>query len=154
MPPVASRRSYTIGFKLEVVTYAEENGGNMAAQRKYGISEKVVRGWRKQKDILGQMKKTKKALRSGNKPRWPELEDRLESFVLEKRAEGIALSAEQILLKAVEIAKTLNIQDFTGNPTWCFRFRKRKNLCLRKCKYKYKVFQNGVKFEEEDKILL
>lgn len=35
MPPTQSRRSYTAVFKLEVAIYAEENGGNMAAQRKY-----------------------------------------------------------------------------------------------------------------------
>ena len=104
MPPVASRRSFTAAFKLEVVQYAEENGGNMAAQRKYGVSEKVVRGWRKQKDVLRQMKKTKKALR-GNKARWPDLEDQLESFVLEQRAACRALSTVQIRLKAVEMAK-------------------------------------------------
>ena len=130
MPPVASRRSFTAAFKLEVVQYAEENGGNMAAQRKYGVSEKVVRGWRKQKDVLRQMKKTKKALR-GNKARWPDLEDQLESFVLEQRAACRALSTVQIRLKAVEMAKTLNIQNFNGNATWCFRFMKRKNLCIR-----------------------
>ena len=50
MPPTQSRRSYTAAFKLEVAIYAEENGGNMAAQRKYGVSEKVIGGWRKQKD--------------------------------------------------------------------------------------------------------
>jgi hypothetical protein len=37
MPPTQSRRSYTAAFKLEVAIYAEENGGNMAAQRKYGV---------------------------------------------------------------------------------------------------------------------
>jgi transposase-like protein len=52
MPPTQSRRSYTAAFKLEVAIYAEENGGNMAAQRKYGVSEKVIRGWRKQKETL------------------------------------------------------------------------------------------------------
>jgi transposase-like protein len=53
MPPTQSRRSYTAAFKLEVAIYAEENGGNMAAQRKYGVSEKVIGGWRKQKDPSG-----------------------------------------------------------------------------------------------------
>lgn len=62
MPPVQSRQSFTAGFKLEVITYAEDNGGNMAAQRKFGVSEKVIRGWRKQKDVLRQTRKTKKAL--------------------------------------------------------------------------------------------
>ena len=59
MPPTQSRRSYTAAFKLEVVNYAEENGGNVAAQHKFGVSEKVVRGWRKQKEALCMTKKSK-----------------------------------------------------------------------------------------------
>jgi hypothetical protein len=46
-----SRRSYT-AYKLDVANYAEENGSNMAAQRKYGVNEKVIRGWRNQKGAL------------------------------------------------------------------------------------------------------
>lgn len=80
MPPVQSRRSFTAGFKLEVITYAEDKGGNMAAQRKFGVSEKVIRGWRKQKDVLRQTRKTKKAFRVRT-AFWPELEDKLEDFV-------------------------------------------------------------------------
>ena len=35
-----SRRSYTAVFKLQVVEYAEQNVGNLAAQREFGVSEK------------------------------------------------------------------------------------------------------------------
>lgn len=130
MPPVQSRRSFTASFKLEVITYAEDNGGNMAAQRKFGVSEKVIRGWRKQKDLLRQTRKTKKAFR-GRTAFWPELEDKLEDFVLEQRAACRAVSTVQICLKAVEMAKTLNINNFTANHSWCFRFMKRKSLSIR-----------------------
>ena len=81
MPPAQSRRSYTAGFKLEVIIYAEENGGNMAAQRKFGVSEKLVRDWRKQKDALHQTKKITKAFR-GHTAYWPDLENQLENFVM------------------------------------------------------------------------
>ncbi|KAK6178248.1 hypothetical protein SNE40_013056 [Patella caerulea] len=63
MPSVKTRKSYTAAFKLEVVNYAEENGGNMAAHRVYGVSEKCVRDWRKAKEVLRKTKKTKKANR-------------------------------------------------------------------------------------------
>jgi hypothetical protein len=69
--------------KLEVAIYAEENGGNMAAQRKYGVNEKVIRGWRKQKETLRMTKKSRKAFRV-HAPHWPTLEDQLEEFVRER----------------------------------------------------------------------
>ena len=43
-----------------VVKYAAENS-NRAAERKFGVSEKLVRDWRKAEVTLTAMKKTKKA---------------------------------------------------------------------------------------------
>jgi hypothetical protein len=56
------------------------------SQRKYGVSEKVIRGWRKQKETLRMTKKSRKAFRV-HAPHWPALEDQLEEFVLEQRAD-------------------------------------------------------------------
>ena len=103
MPPTQSRRSFTAAFKLEVITFAEENGGNMSAQRKYGVSEKVIRGWRKQKDVLRMTKKSRKAFRS-HAPSWPELENQLEEFVLQQRAACRGLNTVQLRMKATDIA--------------------------------------------------
>ena len=60
---LTSPQSYTAVFKLEVAIYAEENGDNMAAQRKYGVNEKVIRGLCKQKETLRMTKKSRKAFR-------------------------------------------------------------------------------------------
>ena len=73
MPP--KRKSYTAQFKLQIIKYAAENG-NRATERKFGVSEKLVRDWRKAEETLIAMKKTKKANR-GLKARWPELEERV-----------------------------------------------------------------------------
>lgn len=129
MPPVATRRSYTAGFKVEVLEFAEENG-NMAAQRKFGVNEKLVRDWRKQKDALKKTKKSQKAFRT-HAPRWPELEDRMEAFVLEQRSACRALNTVQLRLKAKAMAEEMKIEDFQGTVSWCFRFMKRKNLAIR-----------------------
>jgi hypothetical protein len=43
--------SYTAGFKLKVIEYAEKHG-NRAAGREFTMSEFNVRYWRKQKDAL------------------------------------------------------------------------------------------------------
>lgn len=120
------RKSYSAAYKLKVVKYAVENG-NRAAERKFGVSEKLVRDWRKAEVILSAMKKTKKA-RRGLKARWPVLEERVHRWVLEQRAAGRRLTIKQLRLHALVVAKEMNIDDFAGGPSWCFRFRQRKRL--------------------------
>ena len=110
MPPTTSRRSYTAAFKLEAIAYAKENG-NRAAGRHYGISEKIVRDWRQTENCLRLTKKSKKADR-GNKARWPVLEEKIESWVLEQRASSRGISTIQIRLKALDVAKEIGIDDF------------------------------------------
>ena len=72
-------------FKLKAISHAIEHG-NRAAAREYNINESMVRKWRKQEDNLRQVKKTKQSFR-GNKTRWPQLEDKLEQWVLNREQE-------------------------------------------------------------------
>lgn len=55
----------------------------MVTGRHFSINEKMVRNWRKQEDELRLTKKSKRAKR-GQKARWPELEDKIETWVLEQ----------------------------------------------------------------------
>ena len=127
MPP--KRKSYTAQFKLQIIKYAAENG-NRATERKFGVSEKLVRDWRKAEETLIAMKKTKKANR-GLKARWPELEERVHRWVIEQRAAGRGLSTVQLRLHAQVVAKEMNITDFAGGPSWCYRFMQRNHLSIR-----------------------
>ena len=77
-----TRKSYDAEFKLNVVAFAKENG-NRAAERKFNVSEKIVRDWRKKEDELRSTKKTKKANRSG-KASWPVLEENLRKWTTVK----------------------------------------------------------------------
>ena len=61
-----------MGFELRVVKFAEEHN-NSAAMREFGIAESNIRVWRKQKDILEKIPKTKRA-RRGDVASFPELE--------------------------------------------------------------------------------
>ena len=128
MPP-AKRKSYTSAFKLQVLEYAKEHG-NRPAERHFGVSEKLVRDWRKKEDVLLTMKRTKRAMR-GHKPRWAALEDEMEEWVNTQRSSARGVSTVQIRLKAQQYAKENQIEDFSGSPSWCLRFMRRKNLSLR-----------------------
>ena len=54
------RSAYDASFKLKIVNYAEIHG-NRAASREFTVPETNVRDWRKQKVVLKDMNKTKKA---------------------------------------------------------------------------------------------
>ena len=56
------RNSYDSAFKLKVIEYAE-NHNNCAAEREFGVTEKMVREWRKKKSELGGARKSAKRLR-------------------------------------------------------------------------------------------
>lgn len=121
------RRAYEAQFKLQVIEHALVNS-NRAAGRHFNISESMVRKWRKQESRLRQVRKTKRSFR-GQKARWPELEDRLAQWVLEQRADGGSVSTVNIQRKAKAIAEEMDIEQFGGGQTWCFRFMKRRGLC-------------------------
>ena len=90
----------------------------------------MVRKWRKQEEDLRQVKKTKKSLR-GHKARWPQLEDQLEQWVAEQRAASRSVSTVTVRMKATALAQDMNINNFRGGPSWCFRFMRRRNLSIR-----------------------
>ena len=124
------RTSYTASFKLAVCSYAEEFG-NRAAGRKYDLDEKNVRRWRQNKTTLKSMPSKKRAMRSG-KARWPELEEQLLAWVVEKRAAGHAVSTQALRLKARNIADETGMDDFKAGTSWAYRFMKRHDLSFRR----------------------
>ena len=69
-----------------MILHAEKHG-NRAVERHLGIGEASVHDWRKAKDSL---RKTKKANRR-YKPGWPQLEDKLQTWVLEQHVVVSAL---------------------------------------------------------------
>uniref|UniRef100_A0A8C8RNE1 HTH CENPB-type domain-containing protein n=1 Tax=Pelusios castaneus TaxID=367368 RepID=A0A8C8RNE1_9SAUR len=117
------RLAYKIPFKLEVVKYAKEHG-NRAAKRHFGPppTEKMIREWRKQEDQLQKLDKTKHTF----------------------------LSTKMIIYEAKRIAVEKGIKDFTGSPSWCYRFMRRSGLAMRtKTRIAQKMPQ-----EYESKILI
>ncbi|CAI5666939.1 E3 ubiquitin-protein ligase UHRF2 isoform X4 [Oreochromis niloticus] len=122
------RLAYEAHFKLRAIRHALQHG-NRAASRKFRIHESMVRKWRKQEDDLRHVKKTQQSFR-GNKARWPQLEDKIEQWVIEQRMAGRSVSTASIRHKANAIARDMKIDDFQGGPSWCFRFMKRHNFSI------------------------
>lgn len=58
-----------------------------------------MRDWRKKKTELVKQPRASRAMRPGREAHWPELEDRLHEWVLDKRSKGIGISGTMIRLK-------------------------------------------------------
>lgn len=124
-----TRKSYPNYQKLEAVNYAEKYG-NAAAAKEFGTDESNIRRWRKQKSVIKAMN-PKKRCRRFRKEFWPELESQLKTWIISRRSENRRVSTTGIRLKAKELAKNLNINDFKGSKCWCFLFMKRHDLSVR-----------------------
>ncbi|CAC5369508.1 unnamed protein product [Mytilus coruscus] len=123
------RQSFTVKEKLKVVAYAEAHG-NRAAGREFTIDEKNVRNWRKLKERLQKMPKTKKANR-GSAPHFPDLEKALMPWVTDRRQQGFALSTTELRLKAIHLSKSLpDLKNFRGSIDWCYGFLRRHDLSI------------------------
>lgn len=122
--------SYTAGFKLKVVAHALEHG-KRAAGRRFDVDEKCVRRWCAQKDALVNTSKTKRAFR-GKPCKFPKLEEELLKYVEEVRGSGYALSTDMLKVKALALARAMNLPalDFKASAGWIRRF-KRKNPSIR-----------------------
>lgn len=130
------RRSYEAAFKLRVVAHAEAINNNRAAERHFGVPEKSVREWRKEKKVLEQMPKAKKTLRGG-KPSNPALEKVLADWIIKCRQNGINVTRDEVRSHA---DKLLNWSTSSKQSTksassgWCTRFLLRHNLKLKRKK--------------------
>uniref|UniRef100_A0A674NL54 HTH CENPB-type domain-containing protein n=1 Tax=Takifugu rubripes TaxID=31033 RepID=A0A674NL54_TAKRU len=127
------RRSYDANFKMMVINEAESSN-NCKAAVKYGVTECNVRRWRAQKDGLKNAHSQRKAFRGPQSGRFQELDRRVCAYVDEKRKDGMPISRAVIQLKAVEIARELNIPtaEFRASLGWWKRMMRRNGLTLRR----------------------
>ncbi|GFS70291.1 pogo transposable element with KRAB domain [Trichonephila clavipes] len=123
------RVSYTADFKLNAVEKANEVG-NREAARLFNVDKSNIRLWRRNKTNFENCDRRKRADRRG-KPHWPELEEEINKWILKETDDGKAVSTVNIRMKARVIAREMNIVNFSGGPTWCYRFMKRNNLVVR-----------------------
>ena len=123
------QNKYTVQFKLAVITFAE-NSNNSAAGQEYGVSEKLVRDWRKISTRILEMPKKRCADR-GKMSKHPEMEKALADWVQESRQHGYIVTRGAICLNALKLAKQIGIKDFKASASWCMWFMKRHDFVLR-----------------------
>lgn len=129
--PKRTRKSYTAETKLKILAFAEIHGFR-AAGREFGCDDKSIRQWSNNKDVLEVLPKNKRA-RRGRSAIWPEIEDSVKAWIIEKRSKDInrRVNTIDIRLEAMKFAKQNQILNFKGSSKWCYNFMKRHNLSVR-----------------------
>lgn len=132
MPPQA-RRQYSALFKRKVILFAEAEN-NVAAERHFGVSEKCVRGWRRQRDQIFACAGTRRSFRGPKQGQYPAVEEAVRKWVGDQRSKSLSVSYEDIECKARAVATELNIArtEFKISKKWVTNFMKRNGLSLRR----------------------
>ena len=129
------RSSYTVREKARAVLIAEEHG-NRAAGREVGVSEKLIRDWRKAKaaGAWQTIVKGKRKLGCGRRAFHPALEAELTEWLRLRRSTGITVSTDDIRRKAKVLGQMARfaVEDSVKfSPNWCYLFMKRNHLAMR-----------------------
>ena len=100
--PKARRSSYNLAFKLKIVAEAEAVENNSEIAREYGISESMIRRWRKDQANLfnGELKMSAKRKTMGcYAPKYPKLDQTLLERFSEQRSqvEFFVLNQNQLI---------------------------------------------------------
>lgn len=113
--PKARRSSYNLAFKLKVVAEAEAIENNSEIARDYGISESMVRRWRKDQANLfnGELKMSAKRKTMGcYSLKYPELDQTLLDWFSEQRSQGKSfVSFDQL----ISVRSCCNVYTNHGN---------------------------------------
>ena len=129
---VCKKRSFDAAFKLKVIDFAEQNT-NRSAARKYGIDEKRVREWKKQKDQLETLNSKKRRLDGGGrKAALPDMEEELVTWIESLRAQNLRVTRSNVQSKALELAQAEGTEDFHASDGWLQKFLKRHSFSLRR----------------------
>ena len=124
------RNAYDVVFKLKVVEFAKSHS-NRAAEREFGVTEKMVREWRnKENKMLTIETQSLKKMRMVLSP-YDDLEEKPTEWVLNICNNGLMVTRTNIRHRALQIAKERGQSDFKASAGWCTRYMRRNNLVLR-----------------------
>ncbi|CAJ0570805.1 unnamed protein product, partial [Mesorhabditis spiculigera] len=131
-PPVEHppRRSYDVGFKLEVAAFAKANSIH-SASRKYDVARKNIQTWIRQREVLqyefeeDDQAKRKRLLGAGRRVRDDKLENDLVTWICERRASGQAVSRSLLQKQAIKMSSD---PSFKASNGWLESFLKRNKM--------------------------
>ena len=125
--PKARRSSYSMAFKIKVIAEAEAVENNSEIAREYGLSESMVRRWRRdQATILsGELKMSAKRATMGRfTPKYPELDQQVMEWFSQQREQGWYLLFLSEILRVFEelndiVFQCVGNRDFDWSEICC-----------------------------------
>ncbi|KAE8741807.1 hypothetical protein FOCC_FOCC012669 [Frankliniella occidentalis] len=119
---------------IGVREHAKMEKSNKAAARKYEVTPKIVRDWRKQEAELLNACSTRRSFRGPKSGKWPELERQLVKWVHDVRGQLCSVSKKMVQREARNLAKDLgmNGNTFKASLSWIDRVMKRNGLIIRR----------------------
>ena len=133
-----TKRSYTIIFKLDVISYVEKTS-NCRASIYYKVDRKRVQEWRKQKESFETIKNDKDLIANqiqilndcGQKAVLPMLEKELLEYIKRRREEKGTVTTSMIIKKAKDLGKDQDLKGIKFSRGWTERFKQRHKLVKR-----------------------
>ena len=123
-------KSYTVGFKLQVLDWYYANGKNKyQTASHFGLDRKRIRDWldneeRFRTEPLSNRRKRSSA--PGCPPYYKNLDDSLAEWYSEQKAQGVLVSNKELKDKALELAPQLGITDnFKASQSYITSWKRR-----------------------------
>lgn len=129
---MATRRSYTVSFKLAVVRELAGGDSAQAVADRHGVTSSMVRKWSANRAELeaaqaqsdgGQFK-----LGCGRKPDHEAVDRALLAWVLQQKADGHSTTEKEMQDKARQLALEQGIADFRASKGYICNFKRRNKL--------------------------
>lgn len=128
-PQLLSRRKFTelhINLKLALITDAELNQfSQRSLADKYNVSKTAVQRILQQKDEIRKFADTPQTLKRKRQMVYSDIDLHVQKWYECCKRKKIPISGPRLQNKALEIAKTLQIEEFTASNGWLNRFKKR-----------------------------
>uniref|UniRef100_A0A0K0FPS0 HTH CENPB-type domain-containing protein n=1 Tax=Strongyloides venezuelensis TaxID=75913 RepID=A0A0K0FPS0_STRVS len=124
------RKSYTAEFKLNVNNDARIFG-TRATAFKFEVGENMIRRWKQQEEKLTTCSRNKRAFR-GMIPRWPEFEEIMKNWVIDRRTRNRGVTTIMVRKEAIQVAAKFGLVDFCAGSHWCQNFMNRNGFVVRR----------------------
>ena len=128
-------KKYSIDIKIKIINLIRGGNSLHSVEEKYGIDRHCIRDWlnNEEKLIMVNNKTQKYRLPGGGRhPEYQCIDEELCSYIDYLRAMGIAVSTNQIIVKAIELLPILKEKSYHSLCNYCYRFLKRKKYSFRK----------------------
>ena len=143
------RKSYSVEFMKVRVEESLGRNNLTAFCKEKNLDLRLVRKWRSQHDmLLHKMEEKQEKQRkcgAGRRPSFPELEDIICDWIIDKRANSSIVRRGDIQQFALKMASSLGIasMEFKASDCWLSKFMKRYDLSLRRSSLNYISLQIG-----------